>query len=86
MTAGSLVKAATITTFDPAVFARCAQAAAQAASDAGVPDPTELALAMTMDLLAQRLGSGGAASTVAKLGSQLADEHREALRRILFRL
>lgn len=86
LTAGSLATAATITAFDPAVFARCAQASAQAASDAGVPDPTELALAMTMELLTQRLGAAGAASTVAKLGSQLADEHREALRRILFDL
>jgi hypothetical protein len=86
LTAGSLVKAATITAFNPSVFARCAQAAAQAASDSGVVDPTELALAMTMDLLAQRLGPEGAASTVAKLGSQLADDHREALRRILFGL
>jgi hypothetical protein len=86
LVAGVLVKAAGIVSSDPMAFAACAEAAAQVLSERGLPDPTELALAMAMDLLAQRVGPSEAASAIARLGGELADDHRAALRRILFDL
>ena len=86
LAAGVLGKAATIVNLDPVAFASCAQAAAAGAADAGYADPTEFALAIVLDLVSQRQGPQEAAAIVARLGSELADEHREAVRRILFDL
>ena len=82
--AAILANAATMVGLDPEAFAGCAAAAAAASAEVEQPDPTELALLMAFDLLQQRLGPAGAASVVARLGSQLADDHRDALRRVLF--
>lgn len=84
LTSAVLVNAATIVDFDATAFASCAAAASAACTDGGCPDPTEPALLMALDLLQQRLGPELAASTLARLGSELADDHREILRRVLF--
>lgn len=86
LASGVLVKAASLVEFDPSAFADCAGAARAAARDAGLPDPTEFALAMTMDLFASRHGVATAATLVARLGSELADDQRASLRRILFKV
>ena len=84
LAAGILVKAATLLGFDARHFADCVTAATVAAGEIDLPDPTEQALSMTMDYLSQELGVSQAASITARLGSRLEDEHRQALRRILF--
>jgi hypothetical protein len=86
LAAGILVKAATLVGFDARHFADCVTAATVAAGEIDMPDPTEQALSMTMDYLSQELGVGHAASITATLGSRLEDEHRQALRRILFKI
>ena len=82
--AGLLVKSATVVDFNSEAFARCTEASTAAVADAGLPDPTELALSMLLELLTQQHGVAEAATVLARLGSALDEEHRKALRRVLF--
>lgn len=84
LSAGLLVKSAGAVQSDPTAFASCAEAATQAAADTSQPDPVELALRMTLELLTGSIGLQMAATEVAKIGRELAGDHRSALRRVLF--
>lgn len=83
LTAALLVQIARVTNGDPITFAASAQGAAHAAAEVGMPDPTELALSILVDLSSQAAGPDVAAAALNLLGSELTDEHREALRRVL---
>lgn len=84
LVAGLLVAAAGAVQSQPGTFASCVEAATAACVHADIPTPTELALAMMLDLLNQRVGPDEAGTAVANLGSELTGEDKQALRRILF--
>jgi hypothetical protein len=69
---------------DPTAFAACVAAARDALRAEGLPDPVELALEMAFDLLNQSVGQTQAATAMARLGAELTDDHKQALRRLLF--
>ena len=86
LVASVLVRAADAVGGEPDAFAACARSAKAALADKGLPDATELALEQAFESLAQRHGPAAAATRMSRLGAELADDQREALRRILFDL
>lgn len=83
---GIVVAAIGATNSDPSAFAACVSAASAAFTAIGLPDPARHALGMAFDLKAQILGRADAASAMARLGSELEDHHKQALRQLLFHL
>ena len=84
LAAGLLVAVTVEVTRDPGTFSRCADALAQAANEANLHDPVETAIRTLHGLLTEHLGMEDGARALAQLGSQLAEHHRESLRRVLF--
>lgn len=84
LVAGIIVSAMNATRSDPTAFAACVAAARDALRAEELPDPVDLALEMAFDLLSQRVGQTQAATAMARLGAELTDDHRQALRRLLF--
>lgn len=82
--AGVLVTVTTLTGFDPEAFARCEQASTHALGELDRPRVTDLAIAMSLDLAAQQMPVDQAAALVTRLGADLDEEGRDALRRVLF--
>jgi hypothetical protein len=69
---------------NPAAFAASCEAATQACREVGLPDPVELALRITFELLERSMGASAAARWLATSGDETGGDHRDALRRVLF--
>jgi hypothetical protein len=81
--ASLLVRAASAVAGDPEVFAACAQGAAHACGAIGLPDPTQLALNVILDLGTSAHDRETAVQALLNLGASLIGDQQVALQHVV---
>jgi hypothetical protein len=81
--AAVLAASAELVGYQPTDFRSCAEAVARAARSEGADDPTERALSMLLEAMTTLVGAAGAGPQVARLGSELVGEQKDAYRRVI---